>query len=36
MDFSDVVVHIMLPDQRSYYSLETLWTGGKRTDITGS
>jgi ribosome-associated protein len=36
MDFSDVVVHLMLPDLRSYYSLETLWTGGKRTDITGS
>jgi|WetSurMetagenome_2_1015567.scaffolds.fasta_scaffold234894_3 ribosome-associated protein len=36
MDFSDVVVHIMLPDLRSYYSLEMLWTGGKRTDITGS
>jgi ribosome-associated protein len=36
MDFSDVVVHLMLPDLREYYSLETLWTGGKRTDITGS
>jgi ribosome-associated protein len=33
LDFTDVVVHIMLPDLRSYYSLETLWTGGKRTDI---
>jgi ribosome-associated protein len=36
MDFTDVVVHILLPDLRSYYSLETLWTGGKRTDITCS
>jgi ribosome-associated protein len=36
IDFSDVVVHIMLPDLREYYCLETLWTGGKRTDITGS
>lgn len=36
IDFSDVVVHIMLPDLRAYYSLETLWTGGKRTDITCS
>jgi ribosome-associated protein len=33
LDFTDVVVHIMLPELRSYYSLETLWTGGKRTDI---
>jgi ribosome-associated protein len=38
VDFTDVVVHIMLPDLRAYYSLETLWTGGKRTDLaaTGS
>jgi ribosome-associated protein len=36
IDFSDIVVHIMLPDLRAYYSLETLWAGGKRTDITGS
>lgn len=36
MDFSDVVVHILLPDLRAYYGLETLWTGAKRTDITGS
>lgn len=35
LDFTDVVVHIMLPELRSYYSLETLWTGGKRTDMPG-
>ena len=36
LDFTDIVVHILLPDLRSYYSLETLWTDGKRTDITCS
>jgi ribosome-associated protein len=36
IDFTDVVVHIMLPDLRTYYSLETLWTGGKRTDVPPS
>jgi ribosome-associated protein len=25
LDFSDVVVHIMLPELRSYYRLEELW-----------
>lgn len=25
VDYSDVVVHIMLPDLRKFYSLETLW-----------
>ncbi|MBN2187900.1 MAG: ribosome silencing factor [Chitinispirillaceae bacterium] len=36
LDFTDVVVHIMLPGLRSYYGLETLWTGGKRTDALPS
>ena len=26
MDFSDVIVHIMTPQVREYYSLEELWT----------
>jgi ribosome-associated protein len=36
IDFTDVVVHIMLPGLRSYYSLETLWTGGILTHLTCS
>jgi ribosome-associated protein len=38
IDFTDVVVHIMLPALRSYYSLETLWTEERRagTASTGS
>ena len=34
LDFSDVVVHVMLPDARTYYRLETLWPGGKPLDLT--
>ena len=33
MDYSDVVVHILLPDLRDYYSLETIWDKARRTDI---
>ncbi|NLW29870.1 MAG: ribosome silencing factor [Fibrobacter sp.] len=29
IDFSDVIVHVMLPDIREYYKLEELWTEGK-------
>jgi ribosome-associated protein len=28
IDFSDVVVHIMTPELRAYYQIETLWSGG--------
>jgi iojap-like ribosome-associated protein len=30
IDYSDVIVHIMLPEVRSYYDLEGLWTKEKR------
>lgn len=29
LDYSDVIVHIMLPEIRSHYNLEELWSEGK-------
>ena len=29
VDFGDVVVHLLSPDQRDYYRLEELWQEGK-------
>ena len=34
IDYSDVIVHIMLPDLREYYNLEDLWKNAKREDVT--
>lgn len=33
IDFVDVMVHIFLPDVRTYYDLENLWQDASRTDI---
>ncbi len=33
IDFSDVIVHIFLPDVRSFYDLEHLWDDAKLTQI---
>jgi len=33
MDYSDVLVHIFLPDVREYYDLEHLWDDAKLTHI---
>ena len=33
MDYTDVLVHIFLPDVREYYDLEHLWADGKITEI---
>lgn len=30
IDFSDVIVHVMLPQMRSYYGLEELWNEAGR------
>lgn len=29
VDFGDVVVHLLSPDQREYYQIEELWSDGK-------
>jgi ribosome-associated protein len=29
VDYGDVIVHLFSPDQRDYYSLESLWEDGK-------
>ncbi len=29
VDFGDVVLHLLSPDQREYYNLEELWQEGK-------
>lgn len=33
MDYSDVLVHIFLPEVRQFYSLETLWADAHLTSI---
>lgn len=33
MDYSDVLVHVFLPDVRQYYDLEHLWEDAKLTQI---
>lgn len=33
MDYSNVMVHIFLPDTRSFYNLENLWEDAKLTEI---
>ena len=33
MDYSDVLVHIFLPDTREFYNLENLWADAKLTRI---
>lgn len=29
VDYGDIVVHILSPDQREYYQIEELWADGK-------
>jgi len=30
LDYGDLVVHLLMPDQREYYALEHLWADAKR------
>ncbi|MCD8146883.1 MAG: ribosome silencing factor [Clostridiales bacterium] len=34
LDFSTVIVHLFLPEQRDFYSLERLWQDAETVDIT--
>ena len=33
MDYADVLVHVFLPEVRSFYNLERLWADAKLTQI---
>ena len=33
MDYSDVIVHIFLPEERDFYDLEHLWADARLTEI---
>jgi ribosome-associated protein len=33
MDYSDVLVHIFVPEDRDFYNLENLWADAQLTEI---
>ena len=33
MDYSDILVHVFLPETREFYNLEHLWADAKLTQI---
>ena len=34
IDFVDVIVHVFMPEMRSFYDLEHLWADAKLTHLT--
>jgi ribosome-associated protein len=33
MDYSDVLVHVFVPEERDFYNLENLWADAQLTEI---
>ena len=33
MDYADVIVHIMLPEERAFYDIEHLWADAELTEV---
>jgi ribosome-associated protein len=33
LDYGDIIVHIMLPEERDYYSLEAFWGHAERVEL---
>ena len=36
LDYGEVIVHVLLPDERSYYDLESFWGHGEQIRYLGS
>ena len=36
LDYGEVIVHVLLPDERSYYDLESFWGHGEQVRYLGS
>ncbi|HEY9809041.1 MAG TPA: ribosome silencing factor [Halomicronema sp.] len=34
LDYGDVIVHILMPNERDFYNLEAFWSQGKRIPFT--
>ena len=34
LDYSNVIVHVFVPNSRAYYDLEHLWADGEPVDIS--